>query len=83
MKTGSAVCLSTPVSQSVPEMEGIHATGGMGGSYFEDVCLEEFMYRVSTCMPGGVAVGNPGLCCYVPCLSICLLIVHEWISCFW
>ena len=40
-----------------------------GASFFEDVPLVEFMYLVFTCMPGGVTVGNSGLCCCVPCLS--------------
>ena len=35
----------------------------------EDVPLADFMYLVFTCMPGGVALGDSGLCCRVPCLS--------------
>ena len=66
-KIGSVVCLNTPVSPSVPEMEGISATGdGGGASFFEDVPLVEFLYLVFTCMPGGVTVGDSGLCCCVP-----------------
>ena len=38
----------------------------------------EFIYPVDTGMPGEVTVGNPGLCCCLPCLlsavsSLCLL----------
>ena len=38
----------------------------------------EFTYLVFTRMPGGVTVGDSGLCCCVPCLSsaiisLCLL----------
>ena len=41
--------------------------------------MAKFMYRVFTRMPGGVTVGDLGLCCCVPCLrsaifSVCLLI---------
>ena len=35
----------------------------------EDVPLVEFMYLVFTRMPGGVTVGDLGLCCCIPCLS--------------
>ena len=50
----------------------------LGASFFEDVPLVEFIYLVFTCTPGGVTIGNSGLCCYVPCLlsaiiSLCLL----------
>ena len=41
----------------------------LGASFFEDVPLVEFMYLVFTHMPGGVTVGDSGLCCCVPCLS--------------
>ena len=43
------------------------AEGG-GASFFADVHLVEFMYPAFTNMPGGVAVGDSGLCCCVPCL---------------
>ena len=40
---GSVARLYTPESLSVPEMEGIYATGGIP---FEDVPLMEFIYLV-------------------------------------
>ena len=51
----------------------------LGASFFEDVPLVEFMCLVFTHTPGGVTVGDSGLCCCVPCLSsaiisLCLLI---------
>ena len=54
----------------------------LGASFFEDVPLVEFIYLVFTRTPGGVTVGDSGLCCCVPCLSsaiisLCLLILHE------
>ena len=41
----------------------------------------EFLYPVLTSMPGGVTVGDSGLCCWVFCLlsathSLCLLSFH-------
>ena len=52
----------------------------MGGEHivFENVFLVELLYLVFTRMPGGVTVGDSGLCCCVPCLSssiisLCLL----------
>ena len=47
--------------------------------FFEDVPLVEFIYCVFTCTPGGVNVGDSGLCCYLPYLlssinSLCPLI---------
>ena len=45
MKIGSVVCLYTPVSPSVPEMEGIYA---LGASYF---CFCELVW------PSGKALG--------------------------
>ena len=49
------------MSASVPEMEVVYASGRRGGaSFFEDVPLVEFMYTVSTCMPGGVTEGDSG-----------------------
>ena len=56
----------TPVSMSVPEMEGIYMP--LKPSFFETVPLVEFMYPVFTVMPGGVTVGDLGLRCCVPCL---------------
>ena len=54
----------------------------LGASFFEDVPLVGFMYLVFTRMPGGVAVGDSGLCRCVPCLSsaiisLCLLILQK------
>ena len=51
----------------------------LGASFFEDVPLVEFLYLVFTRMPGGVIVGDLGLCCRVPCLpsafiSLCWLV---------
>ena len=53
----------------------------LGASFFEDVPLVEFIYLVFTRTPGGVIVGDSGLCC-VPCLSsasisLCVLIQHK------
>ena len=65
MKIGSVVCLYTPVLPIVPEIEGIHATGG--AFTFEDVPLVEFIYTtlyLLTCH----TVGYLGLCCCAPCL---------------
>ena len=50
-----------------------------GASFLEDVSLVELMYPVLTSVPGGVTVGDSGLCCCVPCLlnainSLCFLI---------
>ena len=47
-----------------------------------NVPFVEFMYLVFTRMPGGVTVGDSGLCCCVPCLlsamnSLCLLLILE------
>ena len=36
----------------------------------------EFTYLVFTRMPGGVTVGNLGLCCCVPCLSSVIISVY-------
>ena len=75
---GSVVCLYTLVSSSVPEMEGYMPLGYL---CFEDVPLVDFIYLVYTRTPGGVTVGDSGLCCCVPCLSsaisLCLLI-HSY-----
>ena len=54
----------------------------MGAPFFEDVPLVEFIYLEFTCMPGGVTVGDSGLCCCVPCLlsaiiSLCLAILMK------
>ena len=62
--------MKTPVSPSVPERGG----GGevytpLGASFFEVVPLVEFMYLGFTRTPGGVTVGDSGLCGCVPCLS--------------
>ena len=72
IKIGSVVCLYTPVSPSVPEMEDIYATGGIL-FFFEDVSLVEFIYLVFTRTPGGVTVGDSGLCCCVLCLSSAII----------
>ena len=82
-KKGSVVCMDAPVPLSVPEMEGIYMP--MEGILFEDDSLVEFRvlrYIVFICMPGGVTVGDSGLCCCVPCLSNaavspCLLVLHR------
>ena len=60
---------------SVSEME---AYMPLETPFFEDVPSVEFIYFVFTCVPGGVTVGDSGLCCCVPCLSsafisLCLL----------
>ena len=65
---------------SVLEMEGIYATGGI--LYSEYIPLMEFIYLVFTRVPGGVTVGDSGLCCCIPCLSkavifLCLVILHR------
>ena len=65
-KIGSVVCLYTPVSPRVSEMEGLYML--LGASFFEDVPLVGFIYLVFTRTPGGVTVGDSGLCCCVPCL---------------
>ena len=59
----------------------------LGASFFEDVPLMEFIYPVFTRTPGGVTVGDSGVCCCVPCLSsaiicLCLMVVveHFWVS---
>ena len=57
----------------------------LGASFFEDVPLVEFMYLAFTRMPGGVTVGDSGLCCCVPCLSsgiIFLLVFLFFVFCF-
>ena len=65
---------------SVLEMEGIYATGGI--LYSEYIPLMEFIYLVFTRVPGGVTVGDSGLCCCFPYLSsaiisLCSLILHR------
>ena len=45
IKIGSVVCLHTPVLPSVPEMEGIYATGGI---LFEDAPLVKIF---TLCLP--------------------------------
>ena len=44
--------------------------------FFEDVLLVEFTYLVFTLMPGGVTIGNSGLCCCVLCLSSAIISLH-------
>ena len=46
IKIGSVACLYTPVSPSVPEMEGIYVTGGI--LFFRMYLLVEFIYLVFT-----------------------------------
>ena len=80
IKIGSAVCLYT-LCRWVCLKWRVHIIP-LGASFCEDVPLVEFMYFVFTCMPGGVTVGDSGLCCFVPCLSsavisLCLLILHR------
>ena len=46
---------------------------------FKGVLLVWFMYRVFTCTPGGVTVGDSSLCCCACCMLsvvnfLCLLI---------
>ena len=48
----------------------------LGASFFDDVPLVAFMYLVFTRTPGGVTVGDSGLCCCVPCLSSAIMIVR-------
>ena len=60
IKIGYVVCLYTRVSPSVPGME---SNMPLRASFFEDVPLVECIYLVYTPMPGGVIVGNSGLCC--------------------
>ena len=84
IKIGSVVCLYTPVSPSVPEMESI---------CYWNVPLLEFMYPVFTRLSGGITVGDSGLYCYVPCLmsaiaTLYLLIVpgaltFQWLCSSW
>ena len=45
----------------------------------EDVPLMEFIYLVFSHMPGGVTVGDSGLCCCVPCLFL----APDVIPCGW
>ena len=54
----------------------------MFSQFLEDVPLVEFMYLVFTRTPGGVTVGDSGLCCCVPFLSnaiisLCSLILRS------
>ena len=44
-------------------------------SFSEDVPLVEFMYVVFTRTPGGVTVGDSGLCGCVPCLSSAIILI--------
>ena len=41
--------------------------------FFENVPLVEFIYLVFTRTPGGVIVGDSGLCSCVPCLSSAII----------
>ena len=43
----------------------------------EDVSLVEFMYPVFNRMPGGVIVGDSGLCCCVPVVCVTSIIVLK------
>ena len=70
IKIGFVVCLYTPLSPSVPEMEGVYATGGI---LSWGCTLVEFIYLIFTRMPGGVTVGDLGLCCCVPCPSSAII----------
>ena len=53
----------------------------LGASFFEDVPLVEFIYLVFTRLPGGVTVGDSGLCCSDPSLSSAIislcLVIHS------
>ena len=53
IKIGFVVCLYTPVSSSVSEMEG---NMPLGASFFDDVPLVEFIYLVFTRTPGGLCM---------------------------
>ena len=50
IKMSSVFCLRTPLSTSLPDMEGIYLP--LGGTLFEDVPMVHFMYLVFTCIPG-------------------------------
>ena len=39
----------------------------------ENVPLVEFIYFVFIRTPGGVTVGNSGLCCYVSCVTSAMM----------
>ena len=76
-------CRYEPVSTCVAECA---RNGGYichwGHLFIENVSLVEFIYVVSTRTPGGVTVGDSGLCCCVLCLSnaiisLCSLILHR------
>ena len=50
--------------------------------FFWGCTLVEFIYLIFTRMPGGVTVGDLGLCCCVPCpssaiISLCLSTLHK------
>ena len=47
-----------------------------GASFYEDVPLMECMHLVFTRTPGGVTVGDSGLCCCVPSLPASVISVH-------
>ena len=84
IKTGSDVCLYTPVSPSVAEMEGIYATGGI---LFLGCTFGGVIYLVFTRSPSGVTVGDSDICCCVSCLSSaiippCLLILFHFVHRF-
>ena len=71
---GSVVCLYTPVSQSVPEMEGIYATGGifcllLSRMYFWWSLCSLYLLACQVELPKG----DSGLCCCVPCLSSAII----------
>ena len=51
----------------------------LGASFFEDEPLVEFIYLVFARTPGGVAVGDSGLCCCVPCLSSAIISLRSLI----
>ena len=59
----------------------------LGASFFflEDVPLVEFIYFVFTRTPGGVTVGDSGLCCCVPCLSSAIIYLcwFQYILYWW
>ena len=64
IKIDSVVCLYTPVSPSMPEVDGIYASGGI---LSWRCTFDGVIYTVFTRTPVGVTVGDSSLCCCVPC----------------
>ena len=82
LRQGKRLVLSIAVTENYV---GVHHKDFTAAPFFELVRIYKFIYLVFTGMPGGVTVGDSGLCCYFPCLlsasiSLCLMILESVLS---